>query len=249
MTRISWANTGERIFEAGIDRGVLYVNGSSGVPWIGLVAVNQQQSGGEAKPRYRDGMKIGNRTSPEQFEATIEAFTYPLEFERCDGTYRVDNGLRITQQRRKPFGMSYRSQIGNDIDGLSHGYKIHILYNLKAHPSDRGYQTLTDSSEPSTFSWEVTSRAVQILGHRPTAHFIIDSRDVPTALLQQLEDILYGTEITEPTLISPGALLFLFDSFEDTIYDAGGPFTPVFVTYDAGSPSTAIIDTIDGGAL
>jgi hypothetical protein len=211
--------------------------------------VNQQQSGGEAKPRYRDGMKIGNRTSPEQFEATIEAFTYPLEFERCDGTYRTDNGLRITQQRRKPFGMSYRSQIGNDINGLSHGYKLHILYNLKAQPSDRGYQTLTDSSEPTTFSWDVTSRAVQILGHRPTAHFIIDSRDVPAALLQQLEDILYGTEITEPALISPGALLFLFDSFEDTVYDAGSPYTPVFVTYDAGTPSTAVIDTIDGGAL
>ena len=249
MTRISWTNAGERVFEAGIDRGVLYVDDAPGVPWVGLVAVNQQQSGGEAKPRYRDGIKIGNRTSPEQFEATIEAFTYPLEFEQCDGTYRIDNGLRITQQRRKSFGMAYRSRIGNDTSGLSHGYKLHLLYNLKAEPSDRGYQTLTDSSEPATFSWAVTSRAAQILGHRPTAHFVIDSRDVPATLLQTLEDMLYGTEISEPALPSPGALLFLFDSFEDEVYDAGSPYTPVFVTYDAGSPSTAVLETIDGGAL
>lgn len=249
MTRVIWANTGERVFEAGIDRGVLYVDGSPGVPWNGLIGVNQQQSGGEAKPRYRDGIKIGNRTSPEQFEATIEAYTYPLEFERCDGTYRIDSGLRITQQRRKQFGMSYRSNVGNDISGLAHGYKLHILYNLKAIPSDRGYKTLTDSSEPTTFSWKVTSRAAQILGYRPTAHFIVDSRDVPAALLQILEDMLYGTELEEPSLPTPGALLFLFDSFEDTIYDAGSPFTPVFVTYDAGSPSTPVLETIDGGAL
>lgn len=249
MARISWTNVGSRVFEAGIDRGVLYVDGIPGVPWVGLVGVNQQQSGGEAKPRYQDGMKTGNRTSPEQFEATIEAFTYPLEFEHCDGTHRGDNGLRITQQRRKPFGMCYRSNIGNDVSGLSHGYKLHILYNLKAEPSDRGYQTLTDTSEPSTFSWKVTSRAVQILGHRPTAHFIVDSRDVPLALLQALEDKLYGTELQEPTLLSPGELLFLFDSFEDMVYDAGSPYTPVFVTYDAGTPSTPVLETIDGGAL
>lgn len=249
MARLSWINVGERIFEAGIDRGVLYVDGNSGVPWIGLISVNQEQSGGEAKPRYQDGIKIGNRTSPEQFEATIEAFTYPLEFERCDGTYRSDNGLRVTQQRRKPFGISYRSRVGNDIEGLTHGYKLHIIYNLKAQPSQRGYRTLTDASEPATFSWKVSSRAVQILGHRPTAHFIIDSRDVPAELLQQLEDTLYGTETQEPTLLSPGELQFLFDSFEDLVYDAGSPYTPVFVTYDAGSPSTPVLETIDGGAL
>jgi len=249
MAKVNWAKVGDRVFEAGIDRGVLYVDDSPGVPWVGLIGVNQEQSGGEAKPRYQDGIKIGNHTSPEQFAATIEAYTYPLEFERCDGTYRIDNGLRITQQRRKTFGMTYRSNVGNDTSGLSHGYKLHILYNLKAEPSNRGYQTLTDASEPATFSWKVTSRAVQILGNRPTAHFIVDSRDVPLALLQALEDILYGTELEDPTLLSAGELVFLFDSFEDTVYDAGSPYTPVFVTYDAGSPSTPITDTIDGGAL
>lgn len=249
MVRISWAKVGDRIFEAGIDRGVLYVDGSAGVPWIGLVNVNQGQSGGEAKPRYQDGIKIGNRTSPEHFEATIEAFTYPPEFERCDGTYRGENGLRITQQRRKPFGMAYRSQVGNEVEGLSLGYKLHILYNLKAEPSDHGYKTLTDQTEPVTFGWKVSSRAIRITGYRPTAHFIIDSRDVPAGLLQELEDLLYGTETNEAALPTPGELMFLFDSFDDLVYDAGSPYTPVFETYDAGTPATAVVDTIDGGAL
>jgi hypothetical protein len=249
MTRISWATSGTRVFEAGIDRGVLYVDNGSGVPWLGLVSVSQSQTGGASKPRYLDGIKISNRASPEEFEATVEAYTYPLEFERCDGTYRADSGLRITQQRRKPFGMTYRSKVGNEVAGLSLGYKIHVLYNLKAEPSDHGFHTLTDQSEPSTFSWKVSSRAAVVSGYRPSAHFVVDSRDVPAELLSQLEDLLYGTDTTVPTLPSPGELIFLFDSFNDLVYDAGDPYTPVFATYDAGTPSTSITDTIDGGAL
>lgn len=249
MVRINWSNPGERFYEAGIDRGVLYVDGSSGVAWTGLVNVSQSQSGGEAKPRYRDGIKISNRTSPEEFEATIEAYTYPPAFERCDGTYLGESGLRLTQQRRKAFGMSYRSKVGNDLDGLDHGYKIHILYNLKAEPSARGYRTLTDQNEPITFNWKVSSRGAVVPGYRPTAHFIVDSRDVPAALLSIIENLLYGDETTEPTLPTPGELMFLFDSFQDLVYDAGSPYTPVFVTYDAGTPSTPVLETIDGGAL
>ena len=249
MTRIDWDRVGEHFFEAGIDRGVLYVDGNPGVPWIGLVNFNQSQSGGEAAERYLDGIKISNRTSPEQFEGTLEAYTYPVEFEPCDGTYRADNGLRITQQRRWPFSMVYRSKVGNDIAGLEKAYKIHLMYNLRAQPSDRGYRTLVEQNEPLTFSWKITSRAVAVLGHRPSAHYIIDSRDIPAELLTQVEDILYGTESTSPSIPSPGELLFLFDSYLDLIYDAGTPFTPVFVTYDAGSPSTPVDATIDGGAL
>lgn len=249
MTRVDWARIGERYFEAGIDRGVLYVDDSPGVPWVGLVNFNQNQSGGEPKDRYLDGVKISNRASPEEFEGTLEAYTYPVEFERCDGTYRADNGLRVTQQRRQLFHMVYRSKIGNDTVGLDKGYKIHLLYNLRAQPSDRGYRTLLDQNEPLILSWKVTSRASAILDHRPCAHFIVDSRDVPAELLTQLEDILYGTETTNPSIPSPGELLFLFDSYLDLIYDAGTPFTPVFVTYDAGTPSTPVDETIDGGAL
>lgn len=249
MTRIDWAQAGQRYFEAGIDRGVLFVDGNSAVPWTGLVNFNQRQSGGESTPRYLDGIKISNRSSPEEFEGTIEAYTHPVEFERCDGTYRAENGLRITQQRRRPFNMTYRSKIGNEIAGLDRGYKIHILYNLTAEPSDRGYRTLVDQNEPMTFSWNVTSRAVPVQGYRPSSHFIVDSRDIPTELLTQLENLLYGTEDTDPSLPTPGELLFMFDSYLDEIYDAGTPYTPVFVTYDAGSPSTPVDATIDGGAL
>src|ERR1044072_2221463 len=195
MTKIDWSIAGGHYFETGIDRGVLYVDGGVGVPWIGLIGFSQSQSGGESMERYLDGIKISNRTSPEDFEGTLEAYTYPVEFERCDGTYRADNGLRITQQRRRSFHMVYRSKIGNEIVGADRAYKIHIMYNLKAQPSDRGYRTLQDQTEPVTFSWKISSRGVPVTGYRPSAHYIVDSRDIPTELLSQLEDILYGTEI------------------------------------------------------
>lgn len=249
MARISWSDNGERFFEAGVDRGVLYVDSNPGVPWNGIVSVSQSQTGGEVKPRYRDGIKIGNRTSPEEFEATIEAYTYPVEFERCDGTYLGDNGLRVTQQRRKPFGMAYRTKIGNDTSGLDFAYKLHVLYNLKAEPSDHGYKTLTENSEPLTFSWKVSSKAVPISGFRPSSHFVFDSRDVPAELLQTLEDTLYGSDDLVASLPAPGELLFMFDSYDDLIYDAGTPYTPIFATYDAGTPDISVTSTIDGGAL
>lgn len=249
MTRIDWTQVGQRYFEAGIDRGVLFVDGSSGVPWVGLVNFNQRQSGGESSPRYLDGIKISNRASPEEFEGTLEAYTHPVEFERCDGTYRAENGLRVTQQRRRPFSMVYRSKIGNDVSGLERAYKLHLLYNLKAEPSDRGYHTLVDQNEPITLSWNITSRAVPVEGFRPSAHFIVDSRDIPAELLTELENLLYGTEDTESTLPSPGELLFMFDSYLDEVYDAGTPYTPVFETYDAGDPDEPVLETIDGGAL
>jgi hypothetical protein len=249
MTRISWSQTGERYYEAGIDRGVLYIDGSPGIPWDGLVNFNKQQSGGESSPRYLDGIKISNRTSPEEFEGTLEAYTYPIAFEACDGTSRFQNGLRVTQQKRKSFNMVFRSKIGNDVAGLARAYKIHIMYNLKAEPSNRGYRTLVDQNEPMLLNWKITSRPERILGFRPSAHFIVDSRDIPADLLMQLEDILYGTETTDASIPSAGELLFMFDSYLDEVYDAGSPFTPVFATYDAVDPFEPVIETIDGGAL
>jgi len=248
MTRLDWDRTGERFFEAGADQAVLYINGLSGVSWSGLVGFSHTQSGGESSPRYLDGVKISNRTAPEEFEGTLEAYTYPTEFERCDGTARADNGLRITKQRRKPFNMAYRTKIGNDVDGLDAAYKLHFLYNLTAEPTDRSYKTLTDQTEPLTFSWKVTSRGVAVSGYRPTAHFYIDTRDIPSGLLQDLEDILYGTDTTDASLPEPDELFFMFDSYSDTVYDAGSPLTPVFASYDAGTPTTTVDQTIDGGA-
>lgn len=249
MTRIDWTQVGQRYFEAGIDRGVLFVDGGPGVPWVGLVNFNQTQSGGESSPKYLDGIKISNRSSPEEFQGTLEAYTYPTEFERCDGTHRAENGLRVTQQRRKSFNMVYRSKIGNDVAGLERAYRLHLLYNLRAEPSDRGYRTLVDQNEPITFSWNITSRGVPVAGFRPSAHYMVDSRDIPNELLIQLEDLLYGTEVTEPSMPTPGELLFMFDSYLDEVYDAGTPYTPVFVTYDAGDPYEPVLETIDGGAL
>jgi hypothetical protein len=249
MTRIDWSQVGQRYFETGIDRGILFVDGNPGIPWIGLVNFTQRQSGGQSSPGYLDGIKINNRSSLEEFEGTLEAYYYPDEFERCDGTYRAENGLRITQQRRRPFNMVYRSKIGNEIAGLDRGYKLHLMYNLKADPSDRGYRTLLDQSEPILFSWNITSRGVVVDGFGPCAHYIVDSRDIPAELLTQLEDTLYGTELTDPTLPTPGELLFMFDSYLDEIYDAGTPYTPVFITYDAGDPYEPVVQTIDGGAL
>jgi len=249
MTRIDWAAVGSRFFEAGIDRGVLYVGDTPGVPWIGLTAVNQSRSGGDPKPRYIDGIKVSNRASPEEFEATIEALNYPTEFEQCDGTAMFQNGLRATGQRRKSFGLAYRTKIGNDVDGVDRGYKIHIVYNLLAEPSERGYQTLGEEIEPISFSWDVTARAVSVIGLMPTAHFELDSRDIPAELMQAVEEILYGTEDTDPALPTPGALVFLFDSYDDLVYDAGDPFTPVFSIHDAGTPSTAVTTTIDSGGV
>lgn len=249
MTRIDWASVGARFFEVGVDRGVLYVANDPGVPWVGLVAVNHAQSGGSAKPHYLDGVKIGNHAGPEEFEGKIEAFSHPTMFEQCDGTALLQNGLRVTQQRRKSFGVAYRTRVGNDLEGPDHKYKIHLLYNLRAEPSERGYQTLGDEVEPMNLTWNLTSRGEMVTGLRPVSHFEIDSRDVPAELLQQVEDILYGTSEQQPSLPTPGEIIFLFDSFEDEVYDAGTPYTPVFAFYDAGSPSTPITFTIDGGTL
>lgn len=249
MARIEWSTPGEREFEAGVDRGVLYVGSNPGVPWNGLIEVNQSRSGGEAKPRYLDGMKISNYATPEEFEATIEAFMYPPVFEQCDGTLAIQNGLKATQQRRKSFGMVYRTGLGDDLQGLNVGYKLHILYNLRAEPSDRAFQTLNDETEPVTFNWNITSRGELVPGFAPTAHFTIDSRDVPAELLQTLEDILYGDEDATPSLPSAGELVFLFDSYDDLVYDAGSTLTPIFSTHDAGSSSTPVTSTIDSGGV
>lgn len=249
MTRIKWAETGTRLFEAGVDRGVLYVGSSPGVAWTGLLSVQDKRSGGKTKPRFLDGVKISNHATLEQFEGTIEAFTYPREFEICDGTRSLDNGLRAKKQRRKSFSMVYRSRIGNDLQGIDYAYRLHILYNLRAEPSDRGYETLGEDLEPMIFSWDITSRPEVVEGLLPTAYFEIDSRDVPAELLQTLENMLYGDPDQDASLPSAAELRFLFDSFEDLVYDAGGPLTPVFSIHDAGEIDTPVTTTIDSGEV
>jgi hypothetical protein len=249
MTRIAWSESGSRLFEAGVDRGVLYLSEGTGIAWTGLIGVQETQSGGEPKPRYIDGVKVSNHASLQQFEGTIEAFTYPSEFEICDGTAQYQNGLRVRNQRRRSFGMSYRTKIGNDVSGLDLAYRIHILYNLRATPSSRDYQSLSESTDPITFSWDVTSRPEIISGLVPTSYFEIDSRDVPTELLNIIENMLYGDSTQDAALPTAGELLFLFDSFEDLVYDAGNALTPVFSIHDAGTASAAVTSTVDSGGV
>lgn len=247
MTRVDWGAVGERFYEAGVDRGVLYVGDSAGVPWVGLVSVTESPTNSKSKANYLDGVKYLNRVSSGEFAGTIEAYTYPDEFAKCDGTAPLGNGLFATHQRRYPFGFSYRTLIGNDTEGLEHGYKIHLVYDATAEPSPHANQTLSDSDDAFNFSWNFTTRPPVVGGIRPTAHFVVDSRETPPALLGRIEDILYGTAQTDPRLPSAGEMLFLFASFETTYIDAGGPLDPTYFWYDAGGPTTTHTEIIDGG--
>ena len=201
MSKIVWDKTGERIFETGVKNGVLYPIDnkgvySNGVAWNGLTAVTESPSGAEATPLYADDMKYLNLMSAEEFGATIEAYTYPDEFAECDGSASIATGVNIGQQARKIFGLSYKTTIGNDVDGNDHGYKLHIIYGAQASPSEKAYATINDSPEAITFSWEVTTTPVNVTGFKPTASLVIDSTKADKAKLTALEEILYGKDPT-----------------------------------------------------
>lgn len=194
---LNWDQTGERLYETGVDRGVLYPMTSgtydNGVAWNGLTSVSESPSGAEATAIYADNIKYLNLMSVEEFGATIEAYTYPDEFMECDGSASIVTGAYIGQQTRKHFGLCYRTRIGNDQDGDDHGYKIHIVYDCLASPSEKAYSTVNDSPEAISFSWEVTTTPVQVSGKKPTATVVIDSTKTDSTKLAALEAILYGT--------------------------------------------------------
>ena len=212
--KLEWDKSGERTYETGIDRGVLYpyTDGAygKGVAWNGLISVSESPSGAEPSPIYADNIKYLTLISAEEFAATIEAYTYPDEFAACDGSAELATGVSIGQQERKHFGLAYRSKLGNDVDGESHGYKLHIIYGGMASPSEKAYQTINDSPEAITFSWEISTTPVNVTGYKPTATLIIDSTQVNATKLSALEDILYGTEDVEPRLPLPDELATLF---------------------------------------
>lgn len=214
MTRLAWDSPGERIFETGVDRGVLYPRSGPGVPWNGLTELNEQPTGGTAKPRYYDGMKIANPTTPEEYAATLSAYTYPDEFELCDGTAEHGNGLSYTLQPRQPFSLSYRTRIGNDLMSTEYGYKIHLVYNLMAAPTARANTTMSNSSAPTVMSWALSAIPMIIPGRRPTPHLIIDSTKTSRGLMRYVEDLLYGTTTTAPKLPTPSQLARYFDDLK-----------------------------------
>jgi hypothetical protein len=208
MPKIVWDQTGERLYETGVKKGVLYpmaVGGTypKGVAWNGLTAVTESPSGAEATPLYADDIKYLTLMSVEEFGGTIEAYTYPKEFEECDGSAELTAGVTIGQQPRKNFGFSYVTTIGNDVDSNKHGYKLHLVYGALASPSEKAYSTINDSPEAITFSWEFTTTPVSVNGFEPTACITIDSTKVDSVKLTALEAKLYGTESGEAMLPLP----------------------------------------------
>lgn len=214
MSKIVWDAVGEHTFETGVRNGVLYLKDvegayNTGVAWNGLTSVSESPEGAEATDLYADDIKYLTLMSAENFKATIEAYTYPVEFEECDGSATIAKGVVIGQQSRKPFGLCYRTAIGNDTDGNEHGYKLHIVYGCQASPSEKQYSTINDSPEAITFSWEVNTTPVNVTGKKPTATLIIDSTKADKAKLTALEDILYGSESAEPRLPLPDEIATL----------------------------------------
>ena len=213
MAELKWDQTGERIYETGVDHGVLYLASATGeydtgFAWNGLVSVSENPTGAEATPQYADNIKYLNLISAEEFGATIEAFTYPDEFAVCDGTAAAATGMIIGQQARKSFGLSYRTLIGNDVDGTDYGYKIHLIYGALAAPTEKAYATVNDSPEAITFSWEVTTTPVEVPGFKPTAAIVLDSTLIDAAKMTAVEKVLYG-DTGEPKLPTPSELIAL----------------------------------------
>lgn len=215
MSKLQWNQTGDRLYETGIRKGVLYLRDAQGaypqgVPWNGLTSVSENPTGAEVTPLYADNIKYVNLMSVEEFEATINAFTYPDEFAQCDGSAALEDGVYIGQQSRSTFGMVYVTNVGNDVDLEDHGYKIHIIYGALASPSEKSYETINDSPEGIEFSWDITTTPVEVTDHRPTASMVIDSTKVDAADLQDLEDALFGTETEEAYLPLPDAIKAMF---------------------------------------
>lgn len=204
MSKIIFDNTGEKIYETGVDHCVLYVRDGNayqtGVAWNGITAINESPSGAEATPIYADNIKYLNIVSGEDFGATIEAYTYPDEFTECDGSAEIVAGVKIGQQTRKPFALCYRTLIGNDVAGTGHGYKLHFIYNAQAAVSAKNYKTINESPEAMSFSWEISTTPEVVEGFKPTATVTVDSTKVDSTKLKALEDKIYGSEDSEPTM-------------------------------------------------
>ena len=215
MAVLTWDQTGEKLYETGVQKGVLYpMDGAvygKGVAWNGLTAVNETPSGAESTKLYADDIKYLDIRSAEEFGATIEAYSSPEEFDACDGTAELAAGVNIGQQNRKGFGFCYRSTIGNDTEYNNYGYKLHIIYGLTASPSERSYSTVNDSPEAATLSWEVSSTPVNVAGFKPTSIITINSKKINPAALKEIEDALYGTAEAEAKILLPDEIKAICD--------------------------------------
>lgn len=265
MAKLIWDKVGERLYETGVKNGVLYKQDSNGayplgVAWNGLTGVTESPSGAESSPLYADDIKYLNLLSAEEFGATIEAYTYPDAFAECDGSAELETGIMIGQQTRKPFGMAYKTTLGNDVDGGDYGYKLHLIYGALAAPSEKGYQTINDSPDAITFSWDITTTPVEVTGKKPTASLVIDSTKVDAATLATLEDIIFGTTEADPRLPLPNEVAALFASVApsalalSTIVPADDDTgvavnVNVVITFNNKIAREAIIVTSEAGAI
>jgi hypothetical protein len=220
LAKLEWNSFGEKYFEAGLDRGVLYSTDGVGVAWNGLVSINETPSGAELSSYYVDGVKVLEVLDYEEYKATISAYTYPFEFEKHDGYIseakeffpNLTEGLSISSQERLSFGLCYRTYLGNDVSNFEHGYKIHLIYNAIATPSTRNNTTLNSTISPELFSWDLsTTPLVASYVKRQTSHVIIDSTKTEPKLLSAIEEVLYGKYDTAPRLPSPDQLFNYFD--------------------------------------
>jgi hypothetical protein len=242
VTQLVWDAVGDRRFETGVDRGVLYIPNTagaydSGFAWNGLSKVSEKPTGAASNKQYADNQVYLNLVSTEQFEADLEAFTYPDEFGQCDGTAEPEPGVAIGQQTRKSFGLSYRTKVGNDLNA-DLGYKIHLVYGATAAPSAKDFNTVNDNPAAIAFSWSISTTPVQVSGYKPAATITIDSTKVSASALATLEQTLYGTAGVDPALPTPDAVLAMFAG---TVT----PVTPTPPTYD--SPThTITIPTVTG---
>lgn len=243
MTQVKWDQVGERLYETGVDHGVLYLRDGSGdytegYPWNGLTTVTESPSGAESNKQYADNIVYVNLISAEDFGGTIEAFTSPEAFARCDGTASPSAGIYVGQQTRETFGFTYRTLLGNDIAGTDHGYKLHLVYGATASPSEKAYGTVNDSPEALALSWDFSTLPVDVPGLKPSAIIIIDSTKVDATALADLLDILYGTVGADPRLPLPAEIFALFAGTVTQV-------TPTAPTYVSGT-HTLTIPTVTG---
>lgn len=242
MTALTWDGVGERLYETGIDHGVLYIPDedgvyNNGVAWNGLTSISEKPSGAEPNAQFADNIKYLNLFSAEEFGATVEAFTYPDEFAQFDGIATPTPGVHVGQQARGSFGLSYRTKVGNDIEGDDLGYKLHLIYGATASPSEKAYNTINDSPEAIAFSWEITTIPVLVSGLKPTSIVVIDSTKVDPDDLAALELILYGTIGVDPALPLPAVVVAMFTGGVTEVTAVNAP------TYNAGTHVVTIVAT------
>lgn len=220
MSKLVFDAEGQHFYENGVSKGVLFVKKDDGtydkgVVWNGLTAVNENPTGGEASSIYADNIKYLTLMSAEEFEASVEAYTYPDEFTECDGSKELVTGVYAGQQKRRAFAMCYRTEIGNDVTSEL-GYKLHFVYGALASPSEKNHETINDNPEATSFSWDVTTTPVAVTGAKPTAHIVVDSTKLTAEKLQAIENAIYGTEIADSTLLLPDDIVNIIN--DTTVY-------------------------------